>query len=365
MFLEVLKKDLKMVFANKTNILMIFLVAPLLIIVFSYTMKNFMSNSFNTFKDGKVLYYVESETNIDKFNLVKDEITKQTQVIFEEVYDYDRAVNDVNKSEAYAIIKISDSGYDYYRSPYNEPNGGAIIRSLFTEMVNNNENKNIVIEQKIDVKKPDSSVYYTFGGLSLAILLLGFILAPSLTNDRLLGVDKRIGMSYGGAKIMVFSKVCIGLICALLTMIVGLLTGMIVFKIKFENYFGLIMLTFIMLCLFVASTSVFFGTICRNSSIAMTCGSLLAMMSGYLGGSITPVYILERTPVIKYLIKISPLYWTNQSLANLYNNILDSKTTNSFIVITILSISLIIISLLINYKRYYASRNNKGGEINA
>ena len=56
---------------------------------------------------------------------------------------------------------------------------------------------------------------------------------------------------------------------------------------------------------------------------------MTAMLCGYLGGSITPLYLLENQPVLNVLVNISPLYWTNRALTALYNGILDEKTAYS------------------------------------
>jgi ABC-type multidrug transport system permease subunit len=82
----------------------------------------------------------------------------------------------------------------------------------------------------------------------------------------------------------------------------------------------------------------------------MSVVELVAMLSGYLGGSITPVYLLESMPVMKWFVKVSPVYWTSQSLSNLYNDIVDEKTYKCIAVLMGLSVVLILLTSVLSLK---------------
>ena len=77
------------------------------------------------------------------------------------------------------------------------------------------------------------------------------------------------------------------------------------------------------------------------------------MIFSYLGGAITPVYMLERIPVLKWIIRISPVYWTNQSITKLYNGIVDSTTTKCIAMLLILSVVCLAVHFICSRKMLF------------
>ena len=67
------------------------------------------------------------------------------------------------------------------------------------------------------------------------------------------------------------------------------------------------------------------GSFAPNKSMCQSTVMMTTMLCGYLGGAITPLYLLENMPILGYIVKISPLYWTNQSMTYLYNGVVNSK----------------------------------------
>lgn len=109
MLRSLLKKDIKLIFTNKTNFALLLVLPIMLILVFGFALDNYMSGNYNTFDDGKILYYEEdpSEEMQSKFAEISQLITQKTGVIFEEINNYEEAKRKVEKSEAFAVVKIT------------------------------------------------------------------------------------------------------------------------------------------------------------------------------------------------------------------------------------------------------------------
>lgn len=353
MLISMLIKDLKLIFRNKSNVAFIVFIPVLLILVLGFTMKDYMSNDFNTFENGIVLYVNDgaSDDMMKKFDEISSQITEKTGVEFKKADNFSDAKKDVEASKAFGAVNITENKFDYFRSSFNEKEGGEIVRSLFTELSQNNQKNSVpVMNTVLDIKRPESSVYYTFTGLSLAILFMGAVIAGSYSKDRSADVFNRISLSTAGRKIMILSKLCSGIICGAIQILLALVVSTLVFDIKWEHNLGLIILVYFVLVIFSSSLGSLVGVISKNNAVSMSIVEVVAMLSGYLGGSITPVYLLESMPVIKYLVKVSPVYWTSQSLSNLYNDIVDEKTYKCIAVLIGLSAVLLLLTAVMSIK---------------
>ena len=69
----------------------------------------------------------------ERFALISEKINYATGVTFEQVADIQSAKEQVESSEAYGLITVTDSGFDYFRSEFNEPEGGRMVRGLFPQ----------------------------------------------------------------------------------------------------------------------------------------------------------------------------------------------------------------------------------------
>lgn len=360
MFISLLKKDFKLFLLNKSNVAIMLGIPILLILVFGFTLENYMNGDYGTFDAGKVFYYNDNASlaALEEFDYIAGEIEAATDVTFEEITDYEKAQKDVEQSEGFAVIRISRDDFDYYRSPYNETEGGSIVRGLFSELVagygqmQDVTQQNYVAEVVLDVEKPNSKPYYTFAGLGLAILLSAYLCSGLFNKEYQLRTGDRISMTPAGITSMVLSKVVIAVFGGVIQIVVSLVAATVVFDIKWKHNFGLIFFVFLVLAFFSAGVGAFAGAVVDNLATAQILASLVAMMSGYLGGAITPVYLMEKTFLVKYLVKISPLYWTNKCLSNLYNDIVDDTTRNCLIVIITLSVILIVIAVVVSNARY-------------
>ena len=126
MFFSLLKKDIRLVLSNPV-LISLFTVLPLLIIlIFGFSIKQFLAADFGTFDDCRVYYYNDgaAEEMLGRFDSVSQRITEATGAEFIEVFDRNEAMKNVDRSKAVGVITISENGFDYYRSTFNEPYGG-------------------------------------------------------------------------------------------------------------------------------------------------------------------------------------------------------------------------------------------------
>lgn len=350
MFFSILKKDFKLALSNPLHIFIVLIIPLLVIVMFGFTMKNYMSGNYGTLDDAKLFYVNDgaTEDNLKKFSEIEEIMNSKLGVEFEEVSDYSKACDDVEASKAFGVIKITSDGFDYFRSDFNETYGGSIVRSLFKELAeNDNDSATLspVNSIELDVKKVKADVYYTFAGLAISILFLGVIMSNSLCRDYDAGTFERIKMSKTGVPMIILSKFVCGMIFGIIQIGFSLAIATLVYDISWKHNFGLILLVHFIVMIFSLSFGLIVGMLIRNATTSFGAISFCAMIANYLGGSVTPVYLLEKIPVLKHIIKISPIYWTNQSLTNLYNDINDSKTRNCIIVLIALSVVFLFVTL--------------------
>lgn len=372
MFFSILKKDLKLAVSNQLHIGIVAIYPIIIIMIFGFTMRNYMNNTFGTFDNAKVFYYYDnaSENMTEKFADISAVLAEKLDVEFEEVTDYEKACSDVEKSKAYSVITVGADKFDYFRSEFNEPYGGDIVRSLFIELAENENPSGVYInEVSLDIKKVNADVYYTFAGLAIAILFISAIMTNSFGRDHNAGTLDRILMSKAGASVIISSKFVCGFILGVVQIAIALGLSTLIFKIKWEHNFGMILLVFMVMLVFSLCFGLMAGSMIKNETTSFELCCYFVMLSNYLGGSITPVYLLEKIPVLKYIIKISPVYWTNQSLTNLYNGINDSKTRNCILVLVGLAVVFFAVTLIyvsstsrvVSAKTDKAIESGKGG----
>ena len=368
MFFIQMKKEIKCFFSSKGNLLFMFAMPILLITVFSFALKDYISAEYNTFSEGKVYYYVEdkgfkeSENNSDnvsnkvvEFEQISKEISQKLGVRFEEVFDYQNAKAGVESSKAYGLITIKKEGYDYFRSSFNEPEGGKLVRSLFVQLANSEKieqgldvianEEAIVNKTRISINKLDSKNYYTFVGLAFSILFMGLLVAFMVYDEKEYGTIRRIKLGGSGISTMVISKALTGLLCGAVMIGASYLYTTIVLKVNWGDKKLYIIAVLLCLVLFSAVFGCLIGLIGKNKSMCQSSVLMFSMLCGYLGGSITPLYLLEAMPVLKWIIRISPLYYTNRAIISLFNGIVDEKTYLSIGVLLGLVVFFIILSV--------------------
>ncbi len=193
----ILKKELKAFFTNKGNLVFMFLLPILLISIFSFALGDSVKAEYGIFENGRVLYFDENAPAeiTERFALITDKITSATGVEFESVSDVQAAKKQVESSEAFGLITVTDKGFDYFRSEFNEPEGGRTVRSLFAQMaagnIGNTDGRKIQ-HITLEADKPDAKKYYTFSGLAFSILFMGLLVGYSVFDEKAYGTITRI-----------------------------------------------------------------------------------------------------------------------------------------------------------------------------
>lgn len=184
MFLTQLGKEVKVFFTSKGNLIFMFCMPILLITIFSFALKDYMGGSYGTFDNAKVLYLVKDSTQFSSFENIKDNL-ESLGVTFEETTDYEAACKDVEGSKAYGVITLEKEGFSYFRSDFNEPEGGKLVRTLFVQMAGDamnsadstiqksDDSDSDVKKIKLNVQHFESKNYYTFAGLAFSIMFMG------------------------------------------------------------------------------------------------------------------------------------------------------------------------------------------------
>ncbi|MCM1171142.1 MAG: ABC transporter permease [Clostridium sp.] len=339
----ILCKELKKYFSNKINILFLFLLPVIFVTFFSFALENYIDSNYDTFEGGKIFYYTkDADTgHLEKFTEISKEIASSTGVAFEEVSDLEAAKAAVRQSKAFAVIDITADGFDYFRSEFNEPVGGEIIRSMFLQLSDSYGNLSdevMIIENNMNIKKTTSKIYYTFAAAAFLILFMAFLTSMSIIEEKELGTNIRIRISSTGSGGVLLAKALTSVCGGIAEIIIIYFYSSFVIGVEWGGNLPLIFLVLLLLIVFSTSLGIMIGTFCKSKTVAQETSLVAGLMCGYLGGSITPAYLMENMPIMCYVIKLSPLYWTNKALISLYNDIVDKNTTYSAVVLVVLSV---------------------------
>ncbi|MBR0483342.1 MAG: ABC transporter permease [Oscillospiraceae bacterium] len=351
----ILKKELKAFFTNKGNLVFMFFLPILLISIFSFALGDYVKAEYGTFNGGRVLFIDEgvSPEMSEKFARIKEQISDATGVVFEQVTDIPTAKKQVESSEAFGLITVTGQGFDYFRSEFNEPEGAKTVRSLFLQMAEGNISN--TASQKIQhitlkADRPDAKKYYTFSGLAFSILFMGLLVAHSVFDEKAYGTITRIQLSRAGIGVMLLCKVLTGILCGSVQILSAFVFSSLVLGVKWGGKTALIFLLLLMLVLYSAVFGAVVGNLAKNKSMCQSAVLMVSMLCGYLGGSVTPLYLLENMPVLNIIIKLSPLYHLNRAVTALSNGILDRSTFYTVLVLTGLSVFMLVLFMLTRNK---------------
>lgn len=360
MFWLLLKKEIKVFFTNKGNLAFMVILPIFLIAIFSFALGSYVEADYNTFDDGKVLYcYTETTDNmIESFQAISSEITASTGVTFEKTDNFEDAKKDVDSSKAYGVINVGADMFTYYRSTFNEPEGGAAVRSLFVQLsgtAGKVEGDSFIERVVLDLPNIDSKGYYTFSGLAFCLLFMGLLVAHSVYDERELDTIVRIKLSKAGIAGMMVSKVITGLLCGLGQILVAYLFSTFALNVDWGSKTLAIIGMLLVLSVYSAVFGMVIGLIAKSKSMCQSIVLMISMISGYLGGSITPLYLLQNNKILNWIIKVSPLYWENRSINSLYGGIADKNSVYAICVLGGLAIVILALYFILSGRK----RNNQ------
>ena len=141
MFFVMLKKELKMFFRSKGNVIMLFLFPIILITTLSLSLKNIMSSETEIFgendKDSIVYYSVDENAKYkDGFFMFVDRIKKEINIKFKEVEDLDKVKDKIDDDKAIAYVSLYKSNFDIYTSKNGDTTKSKIFKSMIESLFN-------------------------------------------------------------------------------------------------------------------------------------------------------------------------------------------------------------------------------------
>ena len=358
MLIKLLKKELKVFFTNKGNLIFMTVLPIAMVLIMSVCLENYMDSNYGTFDDVTIFYYKDNPSaEIEKqFLSLSEKINTATGAEFEEVSDYENAKKGVDKSKGVGIVTLNGTQLSYYHSPYNETNGGKIIRNLFENFIASpSAQTNYITPIKLDVKAINAKVYYSFSALSFVLLYMALLVANSTADEKEFKTLDRIRISKAGLGNMFASKIIVGMICGIGIIAIVKIFVYFALDVTWGPMTYLIIALLLLLSLFSAVFGSVLGLICKTKTQCQDIILILNILFGFLGGSFLPLTALENIPIINWIIKASPLYWINLAMASLYNETIDRNTYYSVMVLIALSI----IILFLYFKS--TKKNHKEG----
>ena len=215
MIANMYKKEMKM-FLRSPFQLAFMLVAPVvLILMMGYAMSNIVGETAEVETDdakkSKVLYVVE-ETAMDAdradFNTFMTFTKSSMGIKWQEVSSFEDSKEMVDSCDALALIRVSEDGFYYYRSPYNEPTESKLLRAAYQNMLGEFESlsKSSVISYEVEAKTVDSYSYFTFAELGFIMLYISLIVGQSVFMEKDTKAFRRIFISKANVGAMLISK---------------------------------------------------------------------------------------------------------------------------------------------------------------
>lgn len=346
MFSASLKKELKLFFRNKGNVAFMFVFPIILIAIMSYALQSMIGAKVDVAKDtGKVLYIMETDgENMQKFEMLKNALSKNDSFTFEEVSASEKedAQEQVVKQEAYGLITITDSSFEYYRSPYNESYASQMIRSYFEQVAGLktvNINTALSVEKEsLDISKIDSKTYYTLVELSFMMMYIAMIIAKSVFEEKELKTASRIKLSGASIQKIIFSKISVGIVIGIIQILIVYLFSSIVFGIKWGKYTLIMMSLFLILACATSSIGAAIGAGMKNKNSMNNAVMMLALICGLLGGMFTPASYLDSFKALSVIMRCTPLYWINKALISLQQGNMTSTVMWAILCCVVISI---------------------------
>ncbi|MBU5317373.1 ABC transporter permease [Clostridium bornimense] len=369
MFFVMLKKELKMFFRSKGNVIMLFLFPIILITTLSLSLKNIMSSETEIFgendKDSIVYYSVDENAKYkDGFFMFVDRIKKEINIKFKEVEDLDKVKDKIDDDKAIAYVSLYKSNFDIYTSKNGDTTKSKIFKSMIESLFNkygtyetieklNEKSVNNVIKSTYDKyvvseningkKTVTSAEYYTFAELALIILNVSTVIGELVYKEKQLNTINRIKMSKVSERTMIFSKIALGIIISILQIILVYIYTTLILKVNWgENTLKFILL-FIVFGLFSSMLGAIVGISCKTDTAVAGILNGIMYLICILGGCFSTRLMITKVPILNKLMYLSPIYWINTAI----NTMICGLDTNLYLVA--IMIPIILSFLLFSY----------------
>lgn len=368
MLLVMLKKELKMFFRSKGNVMMLFLFPIILITTLSLSLKNVMSAEVDIFgKNDKnsIVYYSINEDSKYKDGFIQfiDVIKEEFNIEFEEVDSLDKVKNKVDGDKSIAYVNSTGNSFNIYTSKNGDTIKSKIFKSMletlfnqyaayetigalnpdaFKELAQNAYDEYVVSEDISGKRTVTAAEYYTFAELALIILNVSTVIGELVYKERQLNTINRIRMSKASEKTMIFSKVALGTIISILQIILVYIYTSLILKVNWgENALKFILL-FAVFGVFSSMLGAIIGVACKTDTSVggILNGATFAICA--LGGCYSIRGMITTVPVVNKLMYLSPIYWINTATSTMICG-LESKLYLVAILIPIILSSILII----------------------
>lgn len=377
MFLVMLKKELKMFFRSKGNVMMLFLFPIVLITTLSLSLKNLMSAEVDIFKDNdkdSIVYYTISEDSKykDGFLEFMNGIKAEINIDFKETNDLKEVKDSVDEKKAIAYVKLDLNKFDIYTSENGDTMKSKVFKSMleslfnqyaayetigtlnpesFRDLVKNAYDEYVVSENISDKKTITAAEYYTFAELALIILNVSAVIGELVYKERQLKTINRIKMSKASERTMILSKVALGVLISISQIILVYIYTSLVLKVNWGENTLKFMLLFVVFGVFSSMLGAIVGIACKNDTAVS--GILNGATFGIciLGGCYSTRAMLTTVPVINKLMYLSPIYWINTATSTIICGLESNLYVVALIIPIVLSALLLILYSVIMKKR--------------
>ena len=348
------KKEMRAYFRSPFQLAFTLLLPILFVLLMGYAMSNLVGKTADVESEEEIvaLYMVENDAsaeNVMEFEVFKAFAGEGMEVIWQEATDYEASKEAVDTNDAIALIKVSEEGFYYYRSPYNEPTASKALRAAYNNMLGQftSMTENRVTSTVVEAKTVDSYTYFTFAELGFIMFYISLIVGQSVFVDKDTKAFRRIYISDASVNAYVASKVALGVTISIIQIIEVYLLSTLALGVDWGNRCWLIVLTFLLLGLFSSVMGAVMGVFAKNRAALSDKILILSILVGILGGGLTPVTFLESYKVLGYICKISPLYWITNGTVSLAGN----QSTTDHIVGMMVCVVLSVLLLLVYTKK--------------
>ncbi len=377
MLFVMLKKELKMFFRSKGNVIMLFLFPIVLMTILSLSLNNLMGSQIEIFKesdkDSIVYYSVEDSSKYkDGFLMFKDEIKKEINIEFKKVENLETVKESIDEKKAIAYVSLYESNFDIYTSKSGDNMKAKVFKSMlesllnkygayeaigelnpeaFKSLVQNSYDEYVVSEDVNGKKTVTASEYYTFAELALIILNVSSVIGELVYKEKQLNTINRIKMSKSNEKIMILSKVILGTIISLLQILLVYIYTSLVLKVNWgENTFKFILL-FVVFGLFSSMLGAIVGIVSKTDTAASGLLNGATFIICALGGCYSTRAMITSIPIINKIMYISPIYWINTATSTMICGLKSNLYLVAIIIPIVLSILVLISYVIIIKKR--------------
>lgn len=321
------RKEIRSYLRSPFQLAFTLLFPVMFVLLMGYIMSNVVGEtaSVETDEEIKALYVVEDSAAaeyVTEFEIFKAYAEEGMEVAWQEVKDFEASKEKVDTNDAIALIKVSDEGFYYYRSPYNEPAESKVLRAAYNNMLGvlTSISESKVTSTIVEVEKVDSYTYFTFAELGFIMFYISLIVGQSVFVDKDTKAFRRIYISDASVNAYVASKIALGVTISILQIAEVYLVSTLVLDVSWGNKLWLIVLTFLSLGLFSSIMGAIMGVFAKSRAALSEKILVISILVGILGGGLTPVTFLESYKVLGYICKLSPLYWITNGTISLAGN---------------------------------------------